>query len=87
MKDAADLLTRVKVICQAQKSNLGLGRWESKVWRVEFRSGKIDESRVREVGQREMRGIDYKVGNEPREGIIPVRLLETLKIVVEGKEE
>lgn len=86
LKDAIDLLTRVKEICKAQKTNLGLGTWESKVWRVEIRGGKVDESKVREVGKRELRNIDRKVANDKREGIVPVQVLETLRRVVEAEQ-
>jgi len=65
---------------------LGLGTWESKVWRVEVRGGRVDESKVREVSKREMQGMDRKVGNEKREGIVPVRLLGILKRVIEAGE-
>jgi hypothetical protein len=65
---------------------LGLDTWESKVWRVEIRGGKVDESKVREVGKRELRSIDRKFGNDEREGIVPVQLLETLKRVVEAEQ-
>jgi len=86
LKDAVDLLTRVKHICQTQQTILGLGTWESKVWRIEVRGGMIDESKVREVSKMEMQGVDCKVGNEQREGIIPVRLLEILKKLGEVEE-
>jgi hypothetical protein len=86
LKDAVDLLTRIKAICQTQKMTLGLGTWESKVWRVELRGGTVDESKVREVSQREMQDVNRKIGNEQREGIVPVRLLETLKTVEEVRE-
>lgn len=86
LKDAFDLLTRVKEICKTQKTNLGLDTWESKVWRVEIRGGKVDEFKVREVSKREIQSIDRKVGNEEREGIVPAQLLETLKRVVEAEE-
>lgn len=56
------------------------------MWRVEVRGGRVDESKVREVSKREMRDIDHKVGNEQREGIVPVRLLEILKKVIETEE-
>lgn len=56
------------------------------MWRVEVRGGRVDESKVREVSKREMQGMDRKVGNEKREGIVPVRLLGILKRVIEAGE-
>ena len=86
LQEVVSLLTRVKHICQTQKSTSGLGTWESKVWRVEVRGRRVDESKVREVSKREMQGVDRKVGKEQREGIVSVRLLEMLKGVIEAEE-
>ena len=54
LQEVVNLLTRVTYICQTQKTALGLGTWESKVWGVEVRGRRVDESKVREVSKREM---------------------------------